>query len=126
MFNYFCVSLLIQGNDVIHQLTKDKTQVLRVELQRFSGEKGYAEYSTFIVGDEQSKYKLTVAGYKGNISKHLRYRNIKARNLTKSYLNTRKHFFLKMTFFISVDFFESDFLISEALNIYFGDKITSI
>lgn len=99
MFNYFCVSLLIQGNDVIHQLTKDKTQVLRVELQRFSGEKGYAEYSTFIVDDEQSKYKLTVAGYKGNISKHLRYRKIKARNLTKSYLNTRKHFFSKYDIF---------------------------
>lgn len=62
------------GNDVIHLLTKNKNQVLRVELQRFSGEKGYAEYSTFIVGDEQSKYKLTVAGYKGNIGKHLQYR----------------------------------------------------
>ena len=60
---------------MIHQLTKDKTQVLRVELQRFSGEKGYAEYSTFIVGDEQSKYKLTVAGYKGNIGKQLIYKN---------------------------------------------------
>nr|XP_022291194.1 angiopoietin-1-like isoform X4 [Crassostrea virginica] len=63
------------GNDVIHQLTKDKTQVLRVELQRFSGEKGYAEYSTFIVDDEQSKYKLTVAGYKGNIRDYLNYHN---------------------------------------------------
>ena len=59
---------------MIHLLTKNKNQVLRVELQRFSGEKGYAEYSTFIVGDEQSKYKMTVAGYKGNIGKHLQYR----------------------------------------------------
>ena len=64
---------------MIHQLTKDENHVLRVELQRFSGEKGYAEYSTFIVGDEQNKYRLTVAGYKGNIGKHLRYSNIKAR-----------------------------------------------
>ena len=70
---------------MIHLLTKNKTQVLRVELERFNGEKGYAEYSTFIVGDEQSKYKLTVAGYKGNIGKQLRYKtilktgNIKAR-----------------------------------------------
>nr|XP_022292753.1 angiopoietin-2-like [Crassostrea virginica] len=63
------------GNDVIHQLTKDENHVLRVELQRFSGEKGYAEYSTFIVGDEQSKYKLTVAGYKGNIGDKLKYHN---------------------------------------------------
>ena len=55
---------------MIHLLTKDKNQVLRVELQRFSGEKGFAEYSTFIVGDEQSKYKLTVAGYNGTIGTH--------------------------------------------------------
>ena len=61
---------------MIHLLTKDKNQVLRVELQRFNGEKGYAEYSTFIVGDEQSKYKLTVAGYKGTIGKFLRLKNM--------------------------------------------------
>lgn len=43
------------GNDVIHQLTKNNPQKLRVHLQRFSGEKGYAEYSRFAVGDENSK-----------------------------------------------------------------------
>lgn len=44
--------------------------VLRAEFQRFSGEKGYTEYSTFIVGDEHSKYNLTVAGHTGNIGKY--------------------------------------------------------
>nr|XP_022291204.1 ficolin-1-like isoform X2 [Crassostrea virginica] len=63
------------GNDVIHLLTKDKTQVLRVELERFNGEKGYAEYSTFIVGDELSKYKLTVSGYNGTIGDKLNRHN---------------------------------------------------
>ncbi|XP_078313563.1 ryncolin-1-like isoform X1 [Crassostrea virginica] len=61
------------GNDVIHLLTKNKTQRLRVELQRFSGEKGYAEYSTFAVGNESSKYRLNVSGYKGKISDSLVY-----------------------------------------------------
>lgn len=51
----------------IHQLTKSSPQKLRVNLQRFSGEKGYAEYSRFAVGNENSKYKLTISGYSGNI-----------------------------------------------------------
>ena len=59
------------GNDVIYLLTKNKPQRLRVELQRFSGEKGYGEYSTFAVGNESSKYRLNVSGFTGNIGKFL-------------------------------------------------------
>ncbi|XP_078313564.1 ficolin-1-like [Crassostrea virginica] len=55
------------GNDIIHLLTKDRPQKLRIELQRFSGEKGYAEYSNFSVDDESTKYKLRVSGFQGNI-----------------------------------------------------------
>ena len=56
------------GNDVIHLLTKNKPQRLRVELQRYSfGEKGSGEYSTFAVGNETSKYRLNVSGFKGII-----------------------------------------------------------
>lgn len=55
------------GNDVIHQLTKTSPQKIRIVLQRYSGEKGQAEYSKFAVGDENSKYKLTVSGYSGTI-----------------------------------------------------------
>lgn len=58
----------ITGNDAIYQLTKNSPQKLRFNLQRFSGEKGYAEYSRFAVGNENSKYKLTISGYSGNIS----------------------------------------------------------
>lgn len=63
------------GNDVIHQLTKDSPAKLRVDLQRFSGEKGHAEYSKFAVSDENSKYKLTVSGYSGNIGDEFSYHN---------------------------------------------------
>uniref|UniRef100_K1Q9B4 Angiopoietin-4 n=1 Tax=Magallana gigas TaxID=29159 RepID=K1Q9B4_MAGGI len=61
------------GNDVIHLLTKDRPATLRVDLQRFSGEKGHAKYSKFAVGDENSKYKLTVSGYSGNIGDKFSY-----------------------------------------------------
>eukprot|EP00105_Crassostrea_gigas_P010292 XP_011425520.1 PREDICTED: ryncolin-1 isoform X1 [Crassostrea gigas] len=59
------------GNDVIHQLTKTSPQRIRIVLQRYSGEKGRAEYSKFAVGDENSKYKLTVSGYRGTIGNSL-------------------------------------------------------
>ncbi|XP_048742418.2 ryncolin-1-like [Ostrea edulis] len=53
------------GNDALHLLTKSGNNALRVDLQKFNGQKAYAKYSKFSVGDESSKYKLTVSGYKG-------------------------------------------------------------
>ncbi|XP_062583782.1 fibrinogen-like protein A, partial [Saccostrea cucullata] len=40
------------GNDVIFELTKNKDQELRIELQRFNGAEAYAQYSTFHIGDK--------------------------------------------------------------------------
>lgn len=69
MVYLFLIDLL--GNEIIQQLTKNSPQKLRVDLQRFSGEKGYAEYSHFAVGNEDSKYKLTLSGYIGTIGKQM-------------------------------------------------------
>ncbi|XP_062609819.1 ficolin-2-like [Saccostrea cucullata] len=63
------------GNDAIYELTKNKDQELRVELQRFNGDTAYAQYSTFYVGDEGSKYKFTVSGYSGTAGDSLDYHN---------------------------------------------------
>ncbi|XP_048769766.2 ryncolin-1-like isoform X2 [Ostrea edulis] len=63
------------GNEFIHLLTNGKTQQLRIDLQRFTGEKGYAKYSKFIVGDENSKYKLMTSGYSGTAGDGLKYHN---------------------------------------------------
>ncbi|XP_048742852.2 angiopoietin-4-like [Ostrea edulis] len=52
------------GNDAIHYMTKTN-QELRVEMLSFDDEKAYALYSTFQVGNESSKYQLTVSGYSG-------------------------------------------------------------
>lgn len=51
---------------MLHKLTSLKPQELRADMQSFNGEKAYAVYSNFSVGDEASKYKLEVNGYSGN------------------------------------------------------------
>ncbi|XP_062572004.1 ryncolin-2-like [Saccostrea cucullata] len=63
------------GNDAIHALTRDKNQELRINLQSFNGEKAYAVYSTFYIGDENNKYRLTVSGYSGTAGDSLAYHN---------------------------------------------------
>eukprot|EP00105_Crassostrea_gigas_P031345 XP_011454024.1 PREDICTED: ficolin-1 [Crassostrea gigas] len=63
------------GNDMLYRLTSQKPQELRVDMERFNGEKAYAVYSRFAVGDESSKYKLEVNGYSGNAGDSLDYHN---------------------------------------------------
>lgn len=63
MFILFFVIFI--GNDNIHRLTTRTKHELRVDVQKFSGEKKYAKYSSFSVASEADKYKLTVGGYSG-------------------------------------------------------------
>uniref|UniRef100_K1QNY5 Ficolin-2 n=1 Tax=Magallana gigas TaxID=29159 RepID=K1QNY5_MAGGI len=53
------------GNDAIHALTKDKNQILRIDMMKFSREKGHATYSSFFVDNEANKYKLTLGSFNG-------------------------------------------------------------
>lgn len=53
------------GNDAIHALTKDKKQVLRIDLMKFSREKAHATYSSFFVDNEANKYKLSLGVFNG-------------------------------------------------------------
>uniref|UniRef100_A0A8W8JPP0 Fibrinogen C-terminal domain-containing protein n=1 Tax=Magallana gigas TaxID=29159 RepID=A0A8W8JPP0_MAGGI len=50
-------------------------QELRVDMERFNGEKAYAVYSTFSVGNEASKYILQVNEYVGTAGDSLSYSN---------------------------------------------------
>ncbi|XP_062584629.1 fibroleukin-like [Saccostrea cucullata] len=77
------------GNDAIHELTKKKDQELRVELQRFNADKAYAQYSTFYVGNEGTKYKLTVTGYSGTAGDSLTYPHNGMKFTTKDQDNDR-------------------------------------
>ncbi|XP_062620876.1 fibrinogen-like protein 1 [Saccostrea cucullata] len=63
------------GNDAIYELTKNKNQELRIELQSFDGAEAYSQYSTFYVGDKYNKYVLTVSGYSGTAGDSLKYHN---------------------------------------------------
>ncbi|XP_061194798.1 ryncolin-1-like [Saccostrea echinata] len=63
------------GNEDIHLLTKRKQHELRVDLQKFSGEKAFAKYSTFSVGSESQKFKLTASGYSGTAGDSLAHHN---------------------------------------------------
>lgn len=57
---------------MLHKMSSMQPQELRVDMQRFNGEKAYAVYSNFTVGDEASKYKLEVNGYSGTAGNSLK------------------------------------------------------
>ena len=56
----------------IHRLTKERSK-LRVDLEDLDYQTAYAEYDSFDVGDEQSKYKLARLGqYAGKTQHHIK------------------------------------------------------
>lgn len=55
---------------MLHRVSSVQPQELRVDMESFNGEKVYAVYSRFSVGDEASKYKLEVSGYSGNAGEY--------------------------------------------------------
>ncbi|XP_067296612.1 microfibril-associated glycoprotein 4-like [Pseudorasbora parva] len=52
------------GLEKMHQLTRNRKYMLRVDLEDFTGRKGFAQYSTFSVGPETDGYRLQVSGFK--------------------------------------------------------------
>jgi len=60
------------GLDKIHRLTKTRSR-LRVDLEDTKGKTAYAEYEFFGVGDEGSKYKMSLGAYSGTASDSLSY-----------------------------------------------------
>ncbi|XP_063427716.1 ryncolin-1-like [Mytilus trossulus] len=63
------------GNDKLHDLTSQGSYELRVDLEDFNGDKWYAKYSTFNIGDQSTNYTLTVNGYSGTAGDALRFHN---------------------------------------------------
>ncbi|XP_063419062.1 fibrinogen-like protein A [Mytilus trossulus] len=55
------------GNRYLHTLTSIGKTEMRVDMQNFKGERRFAKYTTFKVGDALSKYKLTIGGFTGNV-----------------------------------------------------------
>ena len=63
------------GNDKIHRLTASRPSSLRVELEDWNGNRAYAKYGKFNVGDEQAQYRLEVGSYSGTAGDSLAYHN---------------------------------------------------
>lgn len=59
----FYFIIISKGNDKLYKLTSRGQYELRVNLEDFNGNKAYAKYSTFYIGDKSTNYKLTVNGY---------------------------------------------------------------
>jgi len=56
------------GNDILHLLTSDKRQQLRIELGDWERNRRFAKYDNFKVGSAEEKYKLISLGkYTGNV-----------------------------------------------------------
>ena len=53
------------GLEKLHRLTTYGVWQLRVDLEDFSGNTAYAEYSNFAIGDESTNYRLSIGGYSG-------------------------------------------------------------
>ncbi|XP_077974134.1 ryncolin-1-like [Styela clava] len=65
------------GLNKLHKMTSGKSYSLRIDLLNWEGERRYAAYSTFRIGDEDSNYRLTVSGYSGNANDGMSYHNAK-------------------------------------------------
>ena len=48
-------------------------------MEMFNGKIAYAKYSTFSVGTESQKYKLTIGGYNGNAGEIHNYKKVDAK-----------------------------------------------
>nr|XP_039263327.1 microfibril-associated glycoprotein 4-like [Styela clava] len=53
------------GLETIHQLTKDGTYELRIDLSDWNNNVAYAKYSTFKISGREDNYRLTLSGYSG-------------------------------------------------------------
>lgn len=63
------------GNDKIHRITSANKMTLRIDLEDWNGRKVFARYEDFKIGDEKSRFKLTVSGYSGTSGDSLSYHN---------------------------------------------------
>ncbi|CAC5379425.1 Fibrinogen-like protein A,Ryncolin-2,Angiopoietin-1,Angiopoietin-related protein 6,Angiopoietin-related protein 2,Microfibril-associated glycoprotein 4,Angiopoietin-related protein 7,Angiopoietin-related protein 1,Ficolin-2,Ryncolin-1,Ryncolin-3,Ficolin-1,Fibrinogen C domain-containing protein 1 [Mytilus coruscus] len=63
------------GNENIHIISMENQHEISIYLEVSPSDYRYANYSTFRLGDENSKYSLTIAGYGGNAGDSMHYHN---------------------------------------------------
>ena len=63
--------ILFVGNDIMHMMTSNEEQELRVDIGDYKGNVFFAHYNKFSVGSEADHYKLMVEGYNGDAGKFI-------------------------------------------------------
>ena len=61
------------GLEKLHRLTTYGVWQIRVDLEDFSGNSAYAEYSNFAIGNELTNYRLSIGGYSGTAGDSLMF-----------------------------------------------------
>ncbi|XP_062576792.1 fibroleukin-like [Saccostrea cucullata] len=78
------------GNDIIHQLTKERNSSLYVSITLHNGTTLYEMYDTFSISDERAKYKLFLAGpATGTLGERMINPGSSKRKLSGMYFTTR-------------------------------------
>ena len=54
------------GNEHLHYVTNQKDYILRIDVVSGLDSSFYAEYTSFKVGNESTKYELSIGTYSGN------------------------------------------------------------
>ncbi|XP_052711201.1 ficolin-2-like [Crassostrea angulata] len=55
------------GNDKLHHLLSQGTYQMRMDMEDFDNQTRYVKYSSFNVGDESTKYTVTLSGFSGDV-----------------------------------------------------------
>ncbi|XP_041361959.1 ficolin-3-like [Gigantopelta aegis] len=66
------------GNEKIHQITKQQSYELRIDLEDFAGNRTYAVYSPFSLDTKEQFYTLHIGNYSGNAGDSLTYHDANA------------------------------------------------
>ena len=61
------------GLEKLHRLTRNGDWTLRVDLEDFSGNTAYAEYTNFSIGDRSTYYRLKLSDYHGTAGDSLAF-----------------------------------------------------
>lgn len=57
------------GNEKLHHLLSQGTYQLRMDMSDFTGQTRYVKYTHVNVSEEHNKYRMSIAGYSGNVGK---------------------------------------------------------
>ncbi|VDI22876.1 Hypothetical predicted protein, partial [Mytilus galloprovincialis] len=88
------------GNKNIAQLTSEGNYELRIDVEDWDGNKRYAVYGRFSIGDASTKYQLNISGYSGNAEDKQWVSQVDRNSLAVQPMSTRVPFSLLLVFIV--------------------------